>query len=715
VIKTIVFADTFNKTVAKFDNQLKLRVFEFMVKFSLDPDADGINLKPPTRARDPRVRVARVTQDYRAVLFYPGSGAVYFLLNVLHHDDAYAYAAHAKLDVNKVTGGLEILELDRIEAARDEYRATAQAPGAPPLLFAGVGDADLRRLGISDDILPLVRMLTADDQLLGLTAIIPQVQADVLLTLYDGSPAEDVYADVVAPYLDGRPVDVDDLDAALERPATLISFTVTTNDDDLRAALDWPMDRWRTYLHPTQRTIAYPARPYGGPFRITGGPGTGKTVVAVHRARALAAKAKPDERILMAAFNTNIAATLKDLLRRLGGDTLADRVDVKTVDQLAMGVVYRAEGTRPPVLTDSAVLEQWNEYLVQHETGFSARFLDAEWNQVILAHALHTRDDYLATPRTGRGARRIGPAQRAEIWTLISGFEARLRGLGRRTFRQIATDAARYAGASSKPTYRHIIVDEAQDLHASHWRLLRALAPIADDDLFLAGDPFQRIYDNRVVLGRCGIRIQGRAKRLTINYRTTRQILDSSLALMRDHRTDDLDGGSDNLHGYRSLMRGAAPHVAGYPDLAAELAALGATVTSWHKSGIDYDDIAVGTRSRALVAIAHEALLGANIPAFVLTGKTQDAGQAGVRVTTLHRLKGMEFRCVALTALGAGQIPQPRDLADTDGDPSASADLLVTERSLLFVAGTRARDALAVSWHGEHSPLIAPLVRAHTA
>ncbi len=729
MINTIVFADTFGKAVAKFDAQLKQRVFDFMVKFSQDPNADGINLKPPAQARDPRIRVARVTQDYRAVLFYPGHGAVYYLLNVLHHDEAYTYAENAKLDVNKVTGGLEILELNRIEQAGEQYRATARTPGAPPPLFAAVNDADLRRLGISEDVLPLVRVITDEDQLLGLTTFIPQVQADVLLPLHDGATAEAVYADVVAPYLDDVPIDVEDLEAALERPATLVSFTVTTSDADVKAALEWPMERWRTYLHPTQRSIAYPAKPYSGPFRVTGGPGTGKTVVAVHRARALAADAQPDDRILMAAFNTNIAAALRELLGRLGGPDLVGRVEVKTVDQLAMGVVRAAEHTAPQVISGTDALAHWTDYLAGHggSSAFSARFLNAEWNQVVLANDLRTRDDYLAAPRSGRGTRRIGTAQRSEIWSLISGFEARLRGLGLRTFQQIATDAARYAEAADKTVYRHIVIDEAQDLHASHWRLLRALAPAAPDDLFLAGDAFQRIYGNQVVLARCGVRIQGRAKRLTINYRTTRQILDSSLALMSGHRADDLDGGSDSLRGYRSLLRGALPEVAGFPDSQAELAALVATVRGWHDSGIDYADIAVGARSRALVSTAQEALTAAGVPAFVLTGSTRpgnparaqsrqrDQDEDGVNATTLHRLKGMEFRCVALVALGADQIPPPAELAGVTGDDASAAELLLAERSLLFVAGTRARDALAVSWHGAPSPLIEPLLSAARA
>jgi superfamily I DNA/RNA helicase len=350
------------------------------------------------------------------------------------------------------------------------------------------------------------------------------------------------------------------------------------------------------------------------------------------------------------------------------------------------------------------------EYLSRRTPEFSAHFLYAEWNSVILAGGLRSLADYLTTARPGRGSRRLSAAQRKQVWSLISGFEAELRGAGLRTFRQIATDAAGYAAYRREPIYRHVIVDEAQDLHASHWRLLRALVPAGPDDMFLVGDPFQRIYDNRAVLGHCGVKIQGRAKRLTINYRTTRQILEASLSLVNGSTRDDLDGGTEGLHSYRSLMRGRPPVTHGSPDAEAELAQLVATIRAWHDGGIDYDDIAVGARSRVLVQQACAALTAAELPAFVLTGRRDDDGKSGVHVTTLHRLKGTEFRCVALTGLNADQVPSPRDLADVADDPAATAAVLAQERSLLFVAGTRAREDLAIGWHGTCSPLLAPIV-----
>jgi superfamily I DNA/RNA helicase len=713
----ILWSDAFDDTIAKMDAALKARTMDFIRKFRHDPDGGGLDLKRPQGADDKRIRTARVTHDYRAVLAFLGQD-VFMLLTVLPHDDAYTYAEHAGVSVNEVTGGLELVEHARLAAAKTEYSASAMSQGTDAAhfspLFAGISDADLRRLAVSDGVLPLVRVLTTEDQLLSLSEILPKVQGDVLLSLFGGSSPEEVWADIVAPRLDGRPVDVDDVVAALDRPATLESFTVTTSDADLEAVLRWPMDRWRTYLHPTQRGLAYPAKPYSGPFRVTGGPGTGKTVVAVHRARALAERAAPEDRILMVAFNTNIASVLNDLVTRLGGPALADRIDVKTVDQLAMGVVARAEGRKPTPVYGRELAEMWDSHIAGAESGaeseFTARFLEAEWDQVILANGIWDRDEYLKAPRTGRGARRLSAPQRKEIWGLITDFEAVLRGRGLRTFRQIATDAARYAQGKPQPAYRHVIIDEAQDLHASHWRLLRAVVPEAENDMFLVGDPFQRIYDNRVVLSRCGIRIQGRAKRLTINYRTTRQILDSSLALMNGHAADDLDGGADQLHGYRSLMRGQAPAISGHADYQAELSVLIETVRAWHESGVEYDDIAVGARQHALVQQAQQHLEKAGVPSFVLTGGAQAPEHAGVRVTTLHRLKGMEFRCVALAALGSGQIPPSSDVASVHGDPSAFADLLAKERSLLFVAGTRAREALSVSWHGERSALIAPMV-----
>ena len=162
------------------------------------------------------------------------------------------------------------------------------------------------------------------------------------------------------------------------------------------------------------------------------------------------------------------------------------------------------------------------------EERWDARFLHDEWSQVVLGQALSSREEYFRARRAGRG-RTLNRVQRAEVWQLVEQFTKRLTerepvdvppGRGaRRADRE-------GAGSGEGPRYRHVVVDEAQDLSPAHWMLLRAMAAPGPDDMFLAGDTHQRIYDSYVSLGSLGIAIRGRSTRLTLSYRSTHEILD---------------------------------------------------------------------------------------------------------------------------------------------------------------------------------------------
>lgn len=299
------------------------------------------------------------------------------------------------------------------------------------------------------------------------------------------------------------------------------------------------------------------------------------------------------------------------------------------------------------------------------------------------------------------------------MWSTIQEFERRLdrdKVLG---FKQAAVRAGDIAATwrdEDRP-YQHIVVDEAQDLHAAHWTLLRAMVPDSHaDDLFIVGDTFQRIYDNRVTLGSLGIDIRGRSRRLTLNYRTTRQILSAALGLIDPDGYDDLDGGTDTLHGYRSILRGDQPEIRGYPTTAAELAALSARVCAWHEHGIPLDEIAVIGRTNAIANAAVTALQAADLPATLLrSGQTLPPG-AGVQAMTMHRAKGLEFRAVAIIGADARHLPLGAAVTPAETDPLNHQRDIQREQSLLFVSATRAREALSITWPGQPSRFLNGLV-----
>jgi superfamily I DNA/RNA helicase len=324
---------------------------------------------------------------------------------------------------------------------------------------------------------------------------------------------------------------------------------------------------------------------------------------------------------------------------------------------------------------------------------------------------VRTREEYFAVRRAGRG-RRLNRADRAVIWALMQEFERRLdrdKALG---FKQAAVRACDVAATwtdADRP-YRHVVVDEAQDLHAAHWTLLCALVPVGPDDMFIVGDPFQRIYDSRVTLGSLGIDIRGgRSKRLTLNYRTTRQILNAAIDLIDAEGYDDLNGGSDTLRGYRSVLRGGAPEITGYATPTAELAGLAERVRGWHDRGVSLDEIAVVARTKAAASAAANALRSSGLDASLVEGGRNPKPDAGVQAMTMHRAKGLEFRAVAIVGVDSQHVPLPAAVTPSETDHLDYQRDLQRERSLLFVSATRAREALSITWSGKPSAFLAAL------
>ncbi|MCD0485994.1 AAA family ATPase [Streptacidiphilus sp. ASG 303] len=714
----------FMKEFALLERPVQKRVAEAFEKFEHSSFA-GQHLEKLERARDPRIRTIRITQFHRGVVLAPESGDCYLLLRVMPHDDAIAWALKQRASVNTATSGIEIRDDVALERAATGLAAVAGDGGQPPL-FAGVSDADLRRLGIDDTILPLARHITSVDLLDSLQNVLPEHQYDVLMGLATGMTPEEVYRETVQ----NRPTTGPDTTAAtagvpVGRPADAFATAMARSQDrialvsgpaELMDLLERPFDAWRVFLHPSQHRIAH--RPsYNGPARVTGGPGTGKTVVALHRAAGLAARLPedtPDGAVLLTTFTRDLAAELERSLDLLVTDPAQRRlIRVANVDALANQVVREHRGTaRLGVLTDHReITTRWGRVTRRLDLDLTDVFLDQEWRHVVLAQDLTSAEEYLRAPRPGRG-RALGPLKRAQVWRAVASFTEELRREGLWTFLQICAEAARIlderaAGGTGRP-FRHVVVDEAQDLHPAQWRLLRAAVAPGPDDLFIAGDTHQRIYGNKVSLRSLGITVTGRSSRLRINYRTTQEILRWSTALLTGTRVDDMDDGQEHLTGYRSVFHGEGPEVAGFATKAAEIEALVARIAAWRKAGVAPEEIGVCARFVQLGRDAAEALRRAGIPAVVLGAEAAGPDREGVRIGTMHRMKGLEFRCTAVLGVGEGTVPMRNALTPVEVDPLQHQEDLLGELSLLFVACTRAREALSVTWHGNPSPFLAP-------
>ena len=493
-------------------------------------------------------------------------------------------------------------------------------------------------------------------------------------------------------------VDHGDLVAAVERRPDQV--TVVSGQQELPLILAHPFAAWRTFLHPSQREIAY--RPsYAGPAQVTGGPGTGKTVTVLHRAAFLAARAATSP-ILLTTFNGNLAEALQAQLDLLITDAaVRSRIEVLNVDRLAYGVVKQARGN--PVIADERVLRtRWAKAAADAGLAFTPAFLKNEWEQVILAQGLDTEQAYLACPRTGRG-RPLSKTQRSLLWQAAQQVTAELAAARESTHLQLANEAAHLLRQAGEPRYRHILVDEAQDLHLAQWRLLRAAVAPGPDDLFIAADPHQRIYDNRVSLASLQISVRGRSRRLSLSYRTTQEILAWAVPLLGTDPVVGLDGEVDSLLGYRSPVRGQRPQLAVAATRAEEFAVLAGRIRSWLSTGIEPQAIGVAARSADLVREAREALKADGIMTVPLRGL---GDTQAVRVGTVQAMKGLEFQAVAVIGVEQGLVPDLTAVTPESEDAVTHAQDLQRERCILFAACTRARDHLFVSGTGALSTFL---------
>jgi superfamily I DNA/RNA helicase len=475
---------------------------------------------------------------------------------------------------------------------------------------------------------------------------------------------------------------------------------------ELAGALRAPFDQWQLTLHPDQHRIT--EAHYNGSTQVTGGPGTGKTVIALHRAAYLAerdAAARPEdarESVLLTTYNRALAQSLAERLDQLLPDpAVRARVRVATIDSLARSVVQTHTSVAPRMVGKDELARRWRAVAVADGLPFSGRFLVDEWEQVILAKGLELLPDYIRCERSGR-VQHLAPEHRRQVWETVRRYVGAMRVEGMWSYPQLAAEAARILGRR-EPLFRHAVVDEAQDLHPAQWRMLRAAVPEGPDDLFIVGDPHQRVSDNRVSLASLGINVRGRGQRLRVSYRVTQEILDWSMPILDRRAALGMDDNADTLAGYRSLLRGPAPVVRGCEDRAEELTALGDWVRVWLEAGVNPAEIAVAGRNQWIVRGIAKELEARGVP----TAQLEDGGAAeAVRVGTMHRLKGQEFRCVALIGVSDHLLPPKAAIEAADGDQVALEHAFQQERTLLFVACTRARDALYVSHVGRASRLI---------
>jgi UvrD-like helicase C-terminal domain/AAA domain len=675
-------ADTFTDSLARLTAQEQKVAKTTAFDLQLDPSSNGLSFHKLDRAKDTNFWSVRVNADIRIIVHR--TAASILLVYVDHHDDAYRWAERRKIERHPTTGAMQLVEVrervEEVEIFKPKEVAATPAPAAKPAarLFDNLRKFELMAFGVPEEWVNDVRAAT-EDTLFDIIEHLPQEAQEALLKLAVGEKPQPP---------EPAPVEAD----PFAHPDAQRRFRVLTNAEELKQALDYPWDKWAVFLHPAQAELV--EKSFSGPTRVSGSAGTGKTIVALHRAVHLA-RANPGSTVLLTTFSRALANSLRVKLASLvaGEPLIAARIVVKAISAVGYDLYFERFGQpqiAAPTMIRSLITKAASE-VEGHR--FSTHFLVGEWEDVVDAWQLRSWDEYRDVSRLGRKTR-IGGKQREALWSIFGRVRASLVERRIVTWSDVfgrLTDSL--AGKASQP-YDFAVIDEAQDLSVAEARFFAAMAAGRGDGLFFAGDLGQRIFQQPFSWKALGLDVRGRSFTLRINYRTSHQIRIHADRLLPT-TVSDVDGNTERRRGTVSMFDGPPPNVVACTDAEHECRIVGNWIVDRLKEGCAPSEVGVFVRSDAELKRARAAVKAAGARAVELNDKVEVENGA-VAICTMHFAKGLEFRSVVVMACDEDVIPQS-DRIESVADDADLEEVYNTERQLLYVACTRARDHLLVT------------------
>ena len=671
-------ADTFTDSLAKLTGDEQKSVKTTAFDLQLNPSNPGLSFHKLDKARDKNFWSVRVSSDLRIIVHKTPESLL--LCYVDHHDPAYHWAERRKLETHPKTGAAQLVEIrETVQEITIPRYVEAEILVQPKLpLFSHVSEDALLSYGVPAEWLADVRMAN-EDTLLLLSEHLPGEAAEALLDLATG-----VTPQVPQPVAVGT--------GPFDHPDAQRRFRVMNNVEELERALDYPWEKWTVFLHPAQRQMV--ERDYSGPARVSGSAGTGKTIVALHRAVFLT-RSNPDARVLLTTFSNTLARALHTKLRVLVNNEprLGERLEVHAMNAIGQRL-YELNFGRMQIASREII-----EKLIWKASGnieghkFSQHFLYTEWEQMVDAWQLVSWESYRDITRLGRKTRLPEP-QRRILWSIFDQVRSKL------TLGNLVTESDMFnrltvllAGRKNPPCDFYV-VDEAQDINVAQLRFLAAMGAGRPNSLFFAGDLGQRIFQQPFSWKALGVEVRGRSRTLRINYRTSHQIrmqADRLLGL----ELGDVDGNTEERRGTTSVFNGPAPTINALDTPEEEMESVGKWLAARTSEGIKPHEIGVFVRSAAELERAWTAVGLAGLAYKVLDEKV-DTTAGMVSICTMHLAKGLEFRAVVVMACDDEVIPL-QERIETVADDADLKEVYDTERHLLYVACTRARDHLLVT------------------
>ena len=394
-IKMAISSD-FLSSFSALPRQIQKKVTDFIGKFKSNPQSSGINIEKIKDGTDKNMRSVRIDDTYRGILLKQDENDVYLLLWVDHHDEAYDWAKRKRCEINKRTGSIQVYDV------LNDVDNNSTHDNSVTGLFDGATNEDLLKLGVPESLCDYLRTFKSADEFYSHQSVFPSDVIEPLSFLAEGVDVNEV--------LDAYTENISDnisqnLSDALNEPINMQSFVIVEGEEELKRIMAEPLEKWRIFLHPTQRRIVN--KNYSGPARVLGGAGTGKTVVAMHRAKHLASKLASDEKILFTTFTSNLASDIKDNLKKICSVEELRKIEVINLDAWVVQSL-REHGYSYKIIYGNDIHELLEEAVVMSCNGLDlpTSFYEEEWLKVVTASEAFDIERYIKAPRTGRGTRR---------------------------------------------------------------------------------------------------------------------------------------------------------------------------------------------------------------------------------------------------------------------------------------------------------------------
>ena len=695
--KNVVWGEDFFDSLGKLPKDVKLHAMLVCNNLMQGKTSNGMNFESLNNSLDRSFRSIRLDNTYRLILSEQPKS--YILLWADHHDRAYDWARNRRLNVNRLSGALELQVIKTVEVVREI--PVYQTVQAEETLLSHITEEQLRELlPVGEELLAKIRAYRDVDAMLEDSELLQEELGrsgvDILLSIASG----DNYETVKAAYPNSPKIDPEDIDSAVDNVASQMSFFKFDNENDMKIAAEYPLDKWRLFLHPDQRVLV--EKDFNGPVRVTGGAGTGKTVAAMHRAKHLAnmlVRMRRPGKILFTTFTKNLALDIQDNLVKLCDPAELDRIEVINLDAWAHERLKQRQisvrlSFNPQV--EKTADDAWHDAMeklqpAKRPAGMSDVEIKKEWKQVIQANGVNTLADYYRVSRAGRRIS-LRKADKEALWPVFEEYRALLKEQG---IMEAEDMYAAVAGLIEEDPrlaamYEHVIVDEAQDFGNAAYKLISKIVTqrsTETNNLYITGDAHQRIYGRKVVLSRCGINVRGRSRRLRINYRTTEETRKWATAVLDNCTVDDLDNGTESNRGYRSLTKGVPPQVRTFDNTAEEMTAIAQAIKDLQAKGVEPSAVCITARNRTKVDEYKRELLARGVESDIIESNKRARDSKYCRLATFHRVKGLEFDYMILA--GMDDQTWEKDMRDED--------TLLQARCLVHVAATRARVELLVT------------------